>query len=301
MPDWLAELLQHTFNGLVASGVYALLAVSITIVFGLTGTVNFALGHLMLLGAYIVYSLAPHIPYGFALVVCMIAIGCLSLMLERTVFGVVPGVTCLLASLGIILILQSITVELWGSYPRAVSPPLQQVLGIGGLTMPLQRWLILWVTGFLVVSFSIFLYRHKWGRAVRACAKDRYTASLMGIPVPTIIGTVFAVGGSIAALTGGLVVSTSAVIPYTGIDYLFKALTVAVLGGLGSIEGALMAAFLVGITESFFGAYVSSSWRDAYSFALLIILLTLFPTGLRGSGSQFDIWQQGADEPSCSR
>ena len=146
--------------------------------------------------------------------------------------------------------------------------------------MPVHDWFVIWVTAGLIAAVLITLRFTKYGRAIRACAEDRDAAALMGIPVDLMIASTFALGGALAATAGGLLGSMQVIHAYIGATLLLKGFAVALVGGLGNIEGAVVAALLVGLTETMGAGYLWTEWRDAYTFGLMIMVLLVRPTGL---------------------
>lgn len=294
MSQELADFFQQLFNAVMRSGVYALVALGITVIFGLTGIVKFSIGQLLTLGAFLSFAFwdndrmnvlpgVPPIPAFFvAVILAAAAIALLSLILERTVFRftVEQPLNGFIVSLGLILVLQNLVIEIWGTEVRAIQPPFAGVWEVGGVRMPVQSWFVLWVTVGLIAVLFVGLRFTKYGRAMRACAEDREAAALMGIPVDWVIAGTFALGGALAATAGGLMASTGPIHPYIGTQFLLKGFAVALVGGLGNIEGAVVAALLVGMTETMGEAYLAAEWRDAYTFGLMILILLARPSGL---------------------
>jgi len=296
VPQELTEFLQQLFNALMISGVYALVALGITVIFGLTGIVKFSIGELLTLGAFLTFTFAdndrltflPAVPpfpaFFVAVFLAALAIAALSLLLERAAFRFTldQPINGFIVSLGLILVLQNLVIEYWGTEQRGIQPPslLAGVWELGGVRMPVERWFVVWVTVGLIAALFLGLRFTRHGRALRACAEDRDAAALMGIPVNWVIAGTFALGGALAATAGGLLASVFPITPYTGTQYLLKGFAVALVGGLGNIEGAVVAALLVGTTETMGAAYLAGEWRDAYTFGLMILILLARPTGL---------------------
>jgi branched-chain amino acid transport system permease protein len=183
-------------------------------------------------------------------------------------------------------------VEIWGTNAKPSINVLTQVWDVGGVRMPANDWMIIWITVGLIAGLFLLLRRTKYGRAMRACAEDREAAALMGIPVDLMIASTFALGGLLAATAGGLLASRENIHVYIGTAYLLKGFAVALIGGLGNIEGAVVAAVLVGLTETMAAAYGPGEWRDAYTFALLIAVLLIRPRGLfRATGRLQETFQ----------
>lgn len=283
MSDQLSVFLQQLFNALTISGVYALVALGITVIFGLTGIVKFSVGELLTLGAFLTFSFwEGGLTFFLAVPLAAIAVGGFSLLLERGAFRFTldQPINGFIVSLGLILVLQNLVVEIWGVGFKAPIRPFTQVWEVGGVTMPVQRWFVIWVAVILIAVLFMVLRYSKYGRAMRACAEDRDAAALMGIPVALVIAGTFALGGALAATAGGLLASLFAIQPFIGAQYLLKGFAVALVGGLGNIEGAVIAAILVGLTETMGAGYLATEWRDAYTFALLIAILLVRPRGL---------------------
>lgn len=280
----LTEFLQQMFNALTISGVYALIALGITIVFGLTGIVNFSIGQLLTLGAFLTFAFWDSYGLSFFLAVPLaaLAIGMLSVMLERVAFRFTleQPINGFIVSLGLILVLQNIVIEVWGTDPKAITPPFTNVWDVGGVRMPVNTWFVICVTVAIIVLLFVGLRYTRYGRAMRACAEDRDAAALMGIPVGTVIAGTFAIGGGLAAVSGGLLASLYPIHPYVGALYLLKGFAVALVGGLGNIEGCVAAALLIGLTETMAAGYLAGEWRDGYTFGLMILILLMRPTGL---------------------
>ncbi|MEX1254593.1 MAG: branched-chain amino acid ABC transporter permease [Dehalococcoidia bacterium] len=280
----LTEFLQQMFNALTISGVYALIALGITIVFGLTGIVNFSIGQLLTLGAFLTFSFWDNDRVSFFLAVPLAAasVGLLSVALERAAFRFTleQPINGFIVSLGLILVLQNIIIEFWGTDPKAITPPFTNVWDVGGVRMPVNTWFVILVTVAIIVLLFVGLRYTRYGRAMRACAEDRDAAALMGIPVGTVIAGTFAIGGALAAISGGLLASLYPIHPYVGALYLLKGFAVALVGGLGNIEGCVAAALLIGLTETMAAGYLAGEWRDAYTFGLMILILLMRPTGL---------------------
>ncbi len=276
------------------SGVYALVALGITVIFGLTGIVKFSIGELLTLGAFLAFSMWDNERLTFFLAVpfAALAVGALALLMERGAFRFTLNqpINGFMVSLGLILVLQNLVLEFWGTTPRAIQPPFMDVWEVGGVRMAVQRWFVIGVTAALIVGVFAALRYTKHGRALRACAEDRDAAALMGIPVALYIGGAFALGGALAAVAGGLLASIFPFHPYIGATYLLKGFAVALVGGLGNVEGAVVAAIIIGITETMAVGYLGElpfvpdgagrEWRDAYAFGLMILVLLWRPTGL---------------------
>lgn len=283
MSQELSVFMQQLFNALTISGVYALVALGITVIFGLTGIVKFSVGELLTLGAFLTFAFwEGGATFFLAVPLAAIAVGGFSLLLERGAFRFTldQPINGFIVSLGLILVLQNLIIEIWGVGFKAPIRPFTQVWEVGGVSMPVQRWFVVWVAVVIIGLLFMVLRYTKYGRAMRACAEDRDAAALMGIPVALVIAGTFALGGALAATAGGLLASLFAIQPFLGSQYLLKGFAVALVGGLGNVEGAVIAAVLVGLTETMGSGYLATEWRDAYTFTLLIAILLVRPRGL---------------------
>lgn len=284
MSQELTEFFQQLFNALRISGVYALVALGITVIFGLTGIVKFSIGQLLTLGAFLSFAFWDNdrLTYFLAVPLAALSVGALSFLLERAAFRFTleRPINGFIVSLGLILVLQNLVIEFWGTESKAIQPPFSGEWEAGGVSMPRQSWFVIWVTVGLIVLLFLGLRFTKYGRAMRACAEDRDAAALMGVPVNWVVAGTFALGGALAAVAGGLFASVFPIHPYIGSSLLLKGFAVALVGGLGNIEGTVAAALLVGTTETMAAGYLETEWRDGYTFGLMILVLLWRPTGL---------------------
>ena len=281
-------LLQQLVNGLALASVYALLAVGITLVFGLTGIVNFAHGEFLVFGALIASSLiGAGLPFPVACLVALIGAGAIGLGVERLLFRPIAAepIRGFIVSLGLIIAMQHIALKIWGGEQRAIDAPLQQVLALGEVRISAMRIAVTVATVVVLTAFYLLLERSRWGRALRAVAIDRETAATMGVPVLRYVAATFIVGSALAGLGGALLLSLFPMSPFSGGSYTIKGFAVAIVGGLGSVSGALIAAVLLGMVEAIASGYISPVWSNAYAFGAMIIVLLLRPSGLRGGGS----------------
>ena len=284
MPQELSEFLQQLFNAVRISGVYALVALGITVIFGLTGIVKFSIGELLTLGAFLTFTFWDNdrVVFFLAVPLAALVVAVIALLLERAAFRFTleRPMNGFIVSLGLILVLQNMVIEFWGTEPRAINPFFTGIWDVGGVRMPVHDWFVIWVTVGIIGLLFMGLRFTKYGRAMRACAEDRDAAALMGIPVGLVIAGTFALGGALAAFSGGLLASLFPIHPYVGASLLLKGFAVALVGGLGNIEGAVAAALIVGIVETMGAGYLRTEWQDGYTFALMIIILLVRPTGL---------------------
>lgn len=280
-------VLQQLVNGMALASVYALLAVGITLVFGLTGIVNFAHGEFLVMGALVAASAtAAGAPFPIACLAAAVASAALGFGVERFLFRPIASepIRGFIVSLGLIIALQHIALKVWGSEQRAIDAPLQQVLAFGEVRISAMRIVVTGATIVILAIFLSLLSKSRWGRALRAVAIDRETASTVGVPVQRYVAATFVVGAALAGLGGALLLSLFPMSPFSGGLFTIKGFAVAIVGGLGSVSGAMMAAVILGLVEAIASGYFSPSWANAYAFGAMILMLLVRPGGLRGKG-----------------
>jgi branched-chain amino acid transport system permease protein len=269
----------------MVGGLYATVAIGVTLVFGIMGILNFAHGQMVMLGAYTAFFVvSAGLGFWPALLIGMVAMGALGLVLERVVFRHTLGdhMQGLTASLGVIMVVENLAAAAFTHDPRTFEPPLPGSFQIVGLTLSSQRMLVLVLVVVLVVACHLFLQKTRIGKAIRAMGQNRTGAALVGIQTTQVTAVVFVLGSAMAGAAGVLYGSLFAITPYMAAAPLMKGFILTVLGGLGSVPGAVLAGFLLGVAESLGSRYLSASFRDGYGFMLLIIALLYFPRGLFG-------------------
>lgn len=280
------DLIQTLLDGLMVGGLYATVAVGVTLVFGIMGILNFAHGQMVMLGAYTAFFVvSAGLGFWPALVIGTVAMGVMGLVLERVVFRhtLADHMQGLTASLGLIMVIENLAAAAFTPDPRTFEPPLPGSFQIAGLTLSSQRMLVLALVVALVAACYIFLQKTRIGKAIRAMGQNRTGAALVGIRTTQVTAVVFALGSAMAGAAGVLYGSLFAITPYMAAAPLMKGFILTVLGGLGSVPGAVLAGFLLGVAESLGSRYLSASFRDGYGFILLIVALLYFPRGLFGA------------------
>jgi len=279
---------QQVINGLVIGSIYAMVALGLTLIFGILHIGNFAHGQLYMLGAFATYWLVTLWGWNIwsSMLVAMGSMALLGIVLERVVFRPVysaPHINGLIVALGLFIALENIALILWGGEERTLpSPYATKVITLLSISLTLQRLLVFIISILLIFLLYLFIQRTKMGKAIRAVAQDPEVSRLMGIPIHRISATVFAVSSALAAAAGALVGPISCVFPAMGVTPILKAFVVIVLGGMGSIPGAIFGGFILGIAESLGAGYLSSEYKDAFAFAALILVLMVKPSGLFG-------------------
>jgi branched-chain amino acid transport system permease protein len=282
----LLDIAQTAVDGLMVGGLYATVAVGVTLVFGIMGILNFAHGQMVMLGAYVAfYSVTAGWGFWPGLVLAALSMALFGLILERLIFRhtLTDHMAGLTVSLGIIMVVENLASAVFTPDHRTFAPPLAGSVQFAGMTLPAQRLLVLALVLLLVGTFYLFLQKTRFGKAIRAMGQNRTGAALVGVQITHVTAMVFAIGSAMAGAAGVLYGSLFAITPYMAAGPLMKGLILTVLGGLGSVPGAVAAGFLLGLAESFGSRYLSASFRDGYGFILMIMTLLYFPTGLFGA------------------
>jgi branched-chain amino acid transport system permease protein len=292
------ELLQQLANGIAWGSIYALIALGYTMVYGILRLINFAHGDIYMVGAFAAYYLAlwsgaggVHASPLAALLVLLGAMAvCAALGMAMEFFAYRPvrrssRLTALITAIGVSLLLENLGIRIFGAdpkfFPQLIAP--RRVVLTEGVVVTNHQITVVLVSIVLMVALTLFVQRSRTGRAMRAVAFNRDAASLMGIPVNRIITITFAIGSALAAAAGVLVGLTNPKIePLMGIMPGIKAFVAAVLGGIGSIPGAVIGGLLMGVSEYLVVGYISSTYRDGIAFVILILVLLIKPAGLLG-------------------
>jgi branched-chain amino acid transport system permease protein len=302
-------VVQLLLNGAASGGVYALVALGYTLVFSVLGVINFAQGALFSVGGYLTFllmggkigvngalpgwGLPGGLPFWLALLVAAAGSGLVGLLVEQVAFAPLrrrnaEPLLALITSLGAGVVLVNLLQLLMGAegyaFPHGTDAlgGLPDALMIAGARIRTIQLLLLLTSAGAVLALSLWLERSKGGRALRAVAEDATTAQLLGINSEAMVRLAFFLSGALAGLGGGLIgVSVSLPGPYFGIGYGLKGLAVLVLGGLGSVPGAIAGGLLMGLAEALVPS-AASGWRDALAFAILFAVLLLRPSGLLG-------------------
>ena len=285
------NLLSNLINGISLGSVYAIIALGYTMVYGIAKMLNFAHGDVIMVGAYVCFcamsylNLPPLVGVLMAVVVCTV----LGMVIERLAYKPLrsaPSLAVLITAIGVSYFLQNAALLIWKSDPKAFNSVVN-FPGIklfdGQLTISAVTIVTVLANIVIMIALTTFTGKTKMGKAMRAVSEDKGAAQLMGINVNSTISMTFAIGSGLAAIAGVLLCSAyPTLMPTTGSMPGIKAFTAAVLGGIGSIPGAMLGGVLLGVIEIFSKAYISTQFSDAIVFAVLIIVLLIKPAGLLG-------------------
>ncbi|MEW6547111.1 MAG: branched-chain amino acid ABC transporter permease [Bacillota bacterium] len=285
-------VLEQIFNGLQLGFVYALIALGYTMVYGIIRLINFAHGDVFMVGAYlgVLGYTAWGLPFPLAIVVAMVLCAVLGVSIERVAYRPLryaPRIAALISAIGVSLFLEYFCSLkfVFGPNYRVVSRPFEVVnFTVGGANLSNIQIVVAVVVVVLLALLQYMLFHTKVGKAMRAVSYDHDAARLMGINVDSIISVTFAIGSALAAAGGVLyAVAYPRIWPFLGIMPGLKAFTAAVLGGIGIVPGAVLGAIIMGQVDVLSAAFISSQFRDAIAFSVLILVLLVRPTGVLGS------------------
>jgi len=283
------EFLQQIINGLALGSIYALLAIGYTMVYGIINLINFAHGEIYMIGAFLGYFLSTYLNFSLipTLILSMLGASLVGIIIEKIAYKPLrnsPRITLLITAIGVSLLLQNGMRFIAGPNPKPFKELIKSnFINIGSLQINSKTIFMFLISAILVILLQFIVYKTKIGMAMRAASFDLEAASLMGINVNKTISTTFAIGSALAGIAGVLVaISYPSINPYMGSMPGLKSFVAAVLGGIGSIPGALIGGILMGLLETLTKAYISTNFSDAIAFSVLIIILLIKPDGLLG-------------------
>ncbi len=290
-------ILQQVINGLNLGSIYALVAIGLTIVYGILRLINFAHGDVMMLGAYLALALLlhPFVPLALVILIPMIVIGALGILIERVAYRPLrgaPEVAMLITSLAVSSIIQNGVTMTITAQPRSFRLPTEWVQRhtVAGVSFSTLDVLTVSLALLLMLLLTLFVTRTRVGIAMRACSENLNAARLMGIPIGQVVAAAFAIGSALAAIAGFFWAGKFGTVdPFMGFLPGLKAFVAAVIGGIGSIPGAVLGGYLLGFSEIFFVGFLPpsfSGYRDAFVFILLLVVLLVRPQGLLRTTSE---------------
>ncbi len=284
----LTTFLQHCLTGISLGGAYGLIAIGYTMVYGILRLINFAHGDIFMMAGYFMVFAMASLPWQISIPLVILITIVLGVTIERAAYKPLreaPRMSIMISAIGVSYLLQNLATYLFTALPRAYPeiPFLKRIFRIGELSSSLVTFITPVLSILLVIALMALINHTKVGMAMRAVSKDFETAKLMGVRINTVISTTFVIGSALAAV-GSILYFTDrmSVTPFSGTLPGLKCFVAAVLGGIGSIPGAVVGGFIIGISETMLVAFGYSTFSDAFTFLLLIIMLLLKPTGLFG-------------------
>lgn len=276
-------------NGLVQGAVLALMAISLTIIFSILRVPHFGLGGVMVWGAFAAYfAVALGVPFWLAMAGAAVGTAALGVVIERLAFRRLRGASedaMFVSAIGVLIAMENGALLAFGGETRSIEVPasLRFVVSLGGVVyLPAMRVVIFGLAVLAFATLIVFVRTTRMGKAMRAVAQDGIAARLLGIPIDTVATWTFAIGSGLAGLGGALVGAAFTFNFEMGGLAILKAFVVVVLGGLGSVVGALVGGFVLGVVDSLTLTYVTSEFKQVVAFGILIVVLVLRPSGLFG-------------------
>lgn len=280
---------QVAVNGLMTGLVYILMALGFTLIFGIMRVVNFAHGELYMIGAFVILVLFGTfgINYYLSVVIAVFVAAAIGVILERVLLRRFVGreLNGMIMALAISISLQALAAIIFGPQEQSVPRPVSGIINLGSVIIPRDRLVVGGIAMLVLIGFYIFLRYARYGLAMRAVAQDPESAALQGIRPGFIYSLAFGVGSLLAGLAGALMAPLYTILPYMGSVPMMKAFIVVILGGLGSLPGAVVGGLVLGMVESAVATAYSSTIATMVAFGLVILILLFRPNGLMGQKS----------------
>jgi branched-chain amino acid transport system permease protein len=283
----ITEILQQIFNGLAIGSVYVVIALGLTVVFGILGIAHFAHGSVSMFGGYLTFFFGERLGIGFfqAMSLAMLAGAVIGLLIERLAYRPVrdaPHINAFIIALGLTMMAEGINLLSFGADQVVIRTPYLDVYKLGGVAVSELRLLVILTACTLIGVVALLISRTKTGKSIRAVAQNRPAAVLMGVNVNRVSAIVFSVSSALGAAAGALVGALLAIAPGVGEGLAVKGFAVLILGGLGSIPGAIVGGLVLGVSESLAAGFISSAYKDVIAFMVMIVVLLFRPEGLLG-------------------
>jgi len=278
---------QQLVNGIMLGAAYSLVALGLTLIYGILHIPNFAHGHKYMWAAFTSLFLVVnfHTNYWVSLVIAMVVLGFVGAGVERLVYRPLrnaPHVNSFIAAIGLLLFLESLSLIFWGADFRRFPTLYDKPIHIFGVAITLQRLLVIVGAALFIILLQVFIKRTWLGATIEAVAQNPEGAQLVGISIDRVSSLTFGIGTAMAAAAATLIAPIFLVYPTMGAMPNLKAFVVIIIGGMGSIPGAVIGGFMLGLIEALGGGYISTDYKDLFAFGALVTFLTLRPMGLFG-------------------
>jgi branched-chain amino acid transport system permease protein len=280
---------QQLVNGIMLGAAYSLVALGLTLIYGILHIPNFAHGHKYMWAAFTSLFLVVnfHTNYWVSLLIAMVVLGIVGAGVERLVYRPlrnVPHINSFIAAIGLLLALESLSLIFWGADFRRFPTLYDKPIHLLGVAITLQRLLVIAGAALFIILLQVFIKRTWLGATIEAVAQDPEGAQLVGISIDRVSSLTFGIGTALAAAAATLIAPVFLVYPTMGSMPNLKAFVVIIIGGMGSIPGAVIGGFMLGLIEALGGGYISTDYKDLFAFGALVTFLTLRPMGLFGKG-----------------
>lgn len=292
------NFIEQTINGLQTGSIYALIALGYTMVYGIIKLINFAHGDILMIGAYITLTAVTNgVPLIGAIFISMIICAILGVTIDFFAYRPIrnaPKISALITAIGVSFLLESVALLIFGANPKVIDPKYipaflsnNTKINLGIVTISALTLFVIITTLICMIVLHFFIKKTKLGKATRAVSQDTGAAQLMGINVNKTIAITFAIGSALGAFGGALyAIIYPQIEPYMGMLPGLKAFIAAVFGGIGSIPGAMVGGYVLGIIEAYTRGYISSTWANPIVFGVLILILIFKPNGLFGKNQK---------------
>ncbi len=286
-----AVILQQIVNGVVTGSIYTLLAMGLSQIYGILGISHFAHGSVVMIGGYVAYTFSRLLGLDLILAALIAIIICtaLGMALERFAYRSIisgPSINVFILALGLLFVFENLCQMIWDPDPIAIQAPSNVTLSIGPITITSFRLMVIVVNLAIMAGLAIMMKRSRMGRSIRAVAQNRDAAAMVGVNVNTTNLVVFAMGSAMAGLCGVFYATLLQVVPPLGGEIVVKGFAVMILGGLGSIPGVVLGGLCLGLIESLGATFLGATFKDAFGFIILILVLIFKPSGIFGKSSK---------------
>ncbi len=283
----MTEILQQALNGLAIGAVYTLIALGLTVVFGILGIAHFAHGSVAMCGGYLTFVCSERwgLPFFAAMGLAMLAGAVMGLLIERLAYRPVrdaPHINAFIIALGLTMMIEGMNLLMFGADQVVIQTPYRGVFNVGGIAIAQLRVLVILTACVLIGIIALLISRTKTGKSIRAVAQNRQAAVLMGVNVNMVSLVVFAISSALGVSAGALIGALLAIAPGVGEGLAVKGFAVLILGGLGSIPGAIVGGVILGVSEAMAAGFISSAYKDVIAFLVMIVVLLFRPEGLLG-------------------
>jgi branched-chain amino acid transport system permease protein len=281
------EIFQQSLNGLAIGAVYVLIALGLTVVFGILGIAHFAHGSVAMFGGYLTFLVMEKfgIPFFAAMGIAMVGGAALGLVIERLAYHPVqdaPHINAFIIALGLTMMMEGMNLLMFGADQVVIQTPYRGVFHIAGIAIAELRLIVILTACVLVGAITLLIAKTKTGKSIRAVAQNRQAAILMGVNVSMVSLVVFAISSALGVAAGALIGALLAIAPGVGEGLAVKGFAVLILGGLGSIPGAIAGGLILGVSEAMAAGFISSAYKDVIAFLVMILVLLFRPEGLLG-------------------
>lgn len=282
---------QTIINGIMLGSVYALVALGLTLIYGILEIPNFAHGALYMIGAFIAFFCMTSlgVSYWIALAASLVALFILGMIIEQFIyrpFYKQPHISSFIVAVGLILIMENGALVLWGADFRRIPPPKSGILNVLGITVTYQRLMVICLAALLILAIHLFIKKTRMGAAIEATSQNREGAQLMGINTSFVGQVAFGLGTGLAAVAAVLVAPILLISATMGESVIAMAFVIIILGGMGSFLGAVVGGYIIGLMETLISTYLTSYYVEALIFGVLVLVLAVKPTGLFGEKHQ---------------